>query len=400
MGVVVIEEAGLWLPADVDGNPSYSARQDRFLIESIFSEGVVDVLTGQLTVSQRALGANWTVDVAAGAAVVTGDDQTRQGRYLQRVPASINVAVPAKPGAGLTRYDRVVLRVYDSAMQGGVTESRTEVEVVAGTEVSSGTASPPATPDTAISLATVGPLTNATASITNDLITDTRLNAGSTLAQVYDPVDANVLPSAYPYGIHYGVIAASPTGGWPGGTSSGASGTVLTIKRQNSRVIQYFYEADADLTRHGVFQRMGYIGSGGEDGWSGWHELNAGARSDQTTVSAEESTTSTSFVGSNGPSVSSIRVPPSGKVLVHVSARLRNSDAAGRTIMSFDSTGSATVAASDERGIAHTGTGSDRFSASVLLTGLTAGTTTFVSRYRVTAGTGFFANRQLAVQPL
>src|SRR5881227_2212660 len=79
----------------------------------IMGEGVVGAT--DLAVAQRAAGANMSVDVAAGAAWIDGDDDVNtQPTYRVRNDATVNVAI-AGADASKPRVDRVVARVYDSA---------------------------------------------------------------------------------------------------------------------------------------------------------------------------------------------------------------------------------------------------------------------------------------------
>lgn len=124
----------------------YSALDARDVFHALVAtEGV---LSG-MRVSQRAAGANMSVDVASGVAFVTGDDVTDQGKYLCRSTAVENLTVPAAPGSG-TRTHRVVARIKDKLHNGAWTTYEWTLELLADT--GSGT---PATPASAISLATV-----------------------------------------------------------------------------------------------------------------------------------------------------------------------------------------------------------------------------------------------------
>lgn len=124
----------------------YSAAETRDLFHAMVgSEGV---LSG-MQVTQRAAGANMSVDVAAGVCFITGDDVTDQGKYLCRSTAVENLTVPAAPGSG-TRTHRVIARVKDKLHNGSWTTYEWTPELLADT--GSGT---PATPASAISLATV-----------------------------------------------------------------------------------------------------------------------------------------------------------------------------------------------------------------------------------------------------
>lgn len=157
----------LWLQ-----NVDYPAQADRALFAELWDEGVLDLAS--FAVTQRAAGANMSVDVAVGRAVVTGDDQANQGNYLVTSDALINAAIGAAPGSN-SRIDRVVLRINDPNAGGPAGDSAT-VAVIAGTAAASPVA--PATPTSAISLATIGPIPVGTVAITTAMITDTRLLAG------------------------------------------------------------------------------------------------------------------------------------------------------------------------------------------------------------------------------
>lgn len=154
-------ETPLWLQAG-----SYAARLDRMSFRQQHFEGVVR----GLKVSERGAGANLTVDVAAGEAIVDGDDQADQGAYRIRSTAVENVT-GFVAATSTQRIDRVVLRVNDPNAGGPAGDNATIVRI-AGTE--SGTPTPPAVPATAIPLAQVGPFTTSTVSITNSMITDER----------------------------------------------------------------------------------------------------------------------------------------------------------------------------------------------------------------------------------
>lgn len=154
-------------PASYEDTVEYTARQYRNLeVASLLSEGV---LTG-LSVSERGAGANFSVDVAAGKAVVEGDDEADQGNYWARNDATENVTVTAAPGSN-SRLDLVVLQINDPQAGGGEGYDGS-IEIVDGTPASSPTL--PATPDSAIALAQIGPIDSGTAAITDSLITDLR----------------------------------------------------------------------------------------------------------------------------------------------------------------------------------------------------------------------------------
>jgi hypothetical protein len=151
-----------WLQAG-----SYSANMDRYLIEAIWPTG--GTITG-MTVGPRGAGANMSVDVAAGSAVVHGSDIANQASYLCRLLGTTNALIGAAPGAGLNRIDLVVAQVVDPAALGSGTAGWV-LAVVPGTAAASPV--PPAVPASALALAQVS-VPTGTASILAANITDLR----------------------------------------------------------------------------------------------------------------------------------------------------------------------------------------------------------------------------------
>jgi len=155
----------LWLQ-----NLDYPARWDRTVFDQLWSEGTLT--TTSFAVAQSATPA-MTVQVAAGTAVVQGDDQAFQGKYLCREEnATTGVAIAAAPGSG-TRYDLVVLKVNDPNA-GGAAGDNAVITVVTGT--ASGSPVDPAVPNSALVLARVT-VASGTGTITNAMITDLRVPA-------------------------------------------------------------------------------------------------------------------------------------------------------------------------------------------------------------------------------
>lgn len=157
-------ETPIWLQGG-----TYSARLDRGLLDIVFAEGVVNPGGGALQVTERAAGANDTCDVAAGAAIITGDDEIAQGKYYVRMTAGTNIAFDPSPVSN-QRIDLLCLRVNDPTA-GGPSGDNAEFIVVAGSVAAVAVA--PATPDTAIPLAEVLRLSTDT-TIIDDRITDAR----------------------------------------------------------------------------------------------------------------------------------------------------------------------------------------------------------------------------------
>lgn len=155
----------LWLQ-----NVDYPARIDRAVFDSIWTEGILGSGSFQVIPSVPSA---MSVQVAAGVAVVTGDNQVFQGKYLCREQATTsNVAITAAPGSG-TRHDLVVLQVRDPNATGPAGDDAI-ITVVTG--VASGTPVDPAVPASALVLARVR-VPSGTGSITAGLIDDLRVLA-------------------------------------------------------------------------------------------------------------------------------------------------------------------------------------------------------------------------------
>lgn len=159
----------LWMQkTGADPDITYAAVEDRLFITSLWdTEGVI---AGGLKVSQRAAGANFSVDVAAGQAIITGDDVAFQGTYMVFSDAVANLSIPSPPGSG-TRIHRVVAQIKDKLHNGSYSTYEWVLSVLQDT--GSGT---PAVPGSAYSLATVS-VTAGQASVLDANIADTRFNA-------------------------------------------------------------------------------------------------------------------------------------------------------------------------------------------------------------------------------
>lgn len=146
-------------------NASYSARTDRTLIDAAF--GDPHVVDG-LTVGERGLGANMTVDVQAGRVVVPGP----LGNYLCVSDEIENLNIGAAPAAGTSRRDLVVAQVYDPQATGTGGAAAWEPLVVQGTAVVSNPVLP-ATPAWSLPLAEIT-VTSSTVSIVDSAVGDRR----------------------------------------------------------------------------------------------------------------------------------------------------------------------------------------------------------------------------------
>jgi hypothetical protein len=140
----------------------------RRMIHSLMSNGEGVIYPTNLAVTERAAGANMSVDVAGGRAFVLGDEATYQGTYHIENRGVVNLTLSASD-ATHTRLDLIVAQVEDSAYSGGT--DAWSLAVVEGTP----DASPaiPATPDNALALGyvTVGAMAS---SISTGNFTDQR----------------------------------------------------------------------------------------------------------------------------------------------------------------------------------------------------------------------------------
>lgn len=155
----------------------YSAEELRQgLIPVLGDPGVI--ATPSLKVTQRAAGANMSVDVAAGRCIIAGVS----GSYICRSDAVENVTITAAPSVGNSRIDLVYAKVVDAQAEDSGSGQEWVVDVVAGTPSSSPVA--PALPDYSIELARIT-LTDATTSITNGIIADGRRQSASFADRVW-----------------------------------------------------------------------------------------------------------------------------------------------------------------------------------------------------------------------
>lgn len=165
----------IWTPGWLQAG-TFTAQQDRVTGSRAadFDEGVAN--RRALKVTQRAAGANLSVDVAAGKCIVTGDDQNDQGNYAVYSDAVVNLTGFSAPGSN-SRYDAVVMQINDPNA-GGAAGSNAVITRIAGT--AAGSPVIPAIPNSALLLAIVGPILTSTTSITNAMIHDVYTGTGPT----------------------------------------------------------------------------------------------------------------------------------------------------------------------------------------------------------------------------
>jgi hypothetical protein len=122
-------------------------------------------------------------------------------------------------------------------------------------------------------------------------------------------------------------------------------------------------------------------------------------------VTTSETTTSTTYADlTTTTDTVTVTIGSTGKALVVVSGLLQNTTAGGYAYIGYAVSGASTVAANDNMAIAiqtaaSNGYATAQHGGTFLVTGLTAGSTTFKMKYRVSTGTGTFQYRRIAVIP-
>lgn len=170
-------------------NRAYSARLDRTILDLIFTEGVVDPDLGNLAVAETTP-QSLSVAVDVGRAVINGDDETRQGKYLVVNDTVLNVPLEAAPLSPKSRIDLIVLQVNDP-VAGNTRTPANVAEVVAITGVpASSNPAVPAVPVSAIPLAQVA-VGSAVTFVTDANITDRRVGASTAQRRVIQRKTAN-----------------------------------------------------------------------------------------------------------------------------------------------------------------------------------------------------------------
>jgi hypothetical protein len=96
-----------------------------------------------------------------------------------------------------------------------------------------------------------------------------------------------------------------------------------------------------------------------------------------------------------------VTIPASGKALVILTAESKGSQGGSASFMSYAASPAGTSGGpADAQAYEVAGNDFVRASATVLVTGLTPGSTTFTAKYRVSSGTGTFGTREITVIPL
>lgn len=206
----------LWIQAKTgDTPPQYTGVLDRKLISATYPiEGVLG--TGQLKVTQRAAGANMSVDVASGGCVVQCDTVANGGSYLTFEDATVNLTIPAAPASG-TRTHFIYEKIADPQSDGGSS-------YVSGPFVSQDAGSGAPVVPSAYLLATVA-VAHGQASVVTANITDMRNQASGPVKET-DGVTSDNLSGAgritvsHGLGVRPGNIQITMAGGGNGGVET------------------------------------------------------------------------------------------------------------------------------------------------------------------------------------
>lgn len=153
---------------------SYDAISFRRAFEGIVAEGIISA--GSFAVSQRAAGANLSVDIAASTgsgARIIGDAVTLQGPYYVAPHASVINETIATAHATLPRNDLVILEIKDTAHDASGS-SLAQTRVVTGTA----TAGAAATDDLGVNGTPTLPASSIPLAVVNVPATDTAITDG------------------------------------------------------------------------------------------------------------------------------------------------------------------------------------------------------------------------------
>jgi hypothetical protein len=320
------------------------------------SEGVTSAAAFKVT--QRAAGANLSVDVAGGIAVVTGNDVNIQGAYMCASDAVENLTIPAPPVSG-SRTHRVILWVKDKLYDGTLPANTYEFVLEVQEDTGSGA---PDLPDSAIPLALV------------------TVDAGQVSVLDGDIVDSR--------------ISAMTTNSWARQVGADTDRPAIPLPGEK------IWRTDLDLY----------------EVWDGsaWRVLGPPPAATSFTEGTDlTGITGTGFAAGSPACATTFTAPPSGGVFVTVTGRLAQSINGNQTILGWEirtgaviGSGTVVVSASDDLALITSrpvNSGASSYLAASHrspLFGLTPGTTYNIrTMHRVTGGSGALERRALIVEP-
>jgi hypothetical protein len=189
-----------------------------------------------------------------------------------------------------------------------------------------------------------------------------------------------------------------------------ADGTTGTVSQYNTPLTTLQTEFNGNIDNNNIKTSAGIATSKlADDGGIGGAKLASAsvgpsklALLPQTAATgAGESTASQTYVdlATVGPTATAV-IGANGCALVTVTSLHFANAASSDVYHSFAVSGASTQAATDARGSSSNGTAGVTCSTTTLVTGLTAGSNVFTSKYRVSANTGTWLNRSISVVPL
>lgn len=334
----------------LDVDETYGADELGLPYRDLVVEGVVGWVDGDFQVSERAAGANMSVDVAAGQCWIKGDDDAElQPTYRYREPALENLAIATSHPIS-DRVDLIVAEVLDSSFSG--VSKLGQRRVVQG----SPGLGEPAVPDNALVLARVDVLAGVTGIFDAD-ITDRRRPAYCGRPQVFTAAQFATLN------------AAADADAWDGTEieleADATDGVYWRFRRREASAHSYKWEfvGGADLYEEVETAQTG-----------------SGAYGDLATV---------------GPAIA---IPVEGEFIVALGCHAALGSAPANTYMSYAIGGSGAVDADSLQNSHSTANITQVMSRERRKGSLTA--VTLTAKYKTDAGTGTWSKRWMRVRPV
>ena len=350
-------------------NHTTTAEEVNALATDFVTQGVVGAITlntgsggtGSFCVNQNT-GSNMAINIKAGQAYITATPSSQNSQVLRARAAADYTAYTINSNAsGSTKYDWIYLQVDATKANNPASDASDVASIV--TSRSSSNSTDNGTPPTYGLLLAIVTVANAATAITNSNITDKRFNTsigaqnGSLIVTQSATGQAAVIQAA---GVDASVDATIK--------SKGTSGNINLVPGSSGRV---------------VINGAGAPGTGTTAG-------GATTTSSSYTTSLSDATTTSVTV----------TVGASGIVLIAFSSYIFNTGT-NTSFVSYAVSGANTTAASDANGVQMKMNSSDAtYSRMTIITGLTAGSTTFTLSYRTTAGTATYSNRTISIVPL
>jgi hypothetical protein len=198
----------LYLEA-VPGDPkiNYTAQNWRSMISTL-APNAGTVRENDLKVGPRAAGANMSVDVAAGKAIVQGSSVANQGTYIVQSTDVENVPL-ATADATNPRIDLIVAQVYDKQADGGTRYAWQPLAVTGTPEAATATSpKPPPVPPNSLVLAEVR-VNAGVASVSASNITDRRVLSGTGDVPKWDISGTPATPQSIPNKVYEHYVPAT-----------------------------------------------------------------------------------------------------------------------------------------------------------------------------------------------